>query len=72
MDVTLTLLKSKAVEMLADFRLKADQFIADLLKMLSEFEITSRSKPGREAANARLETQCRGFEGKEQQAVLAQ
>ena len=72
MDVTLTPLKSKAAEMLADSRVKADQFIADLGKMLSEFESTSRSEPGGEAANARLETQWRGFEGKEQQAVLAQ
>ena len=68
MDVTLTPLKGKAAEMLADFRVKADQFIADLGKMLSEFESTSRSKPGgrqREATNARLETQWRGFEGKQ-------
>ena len=44
MDVTLAPLKGKAAEMLAESRVKADQFIADLRKKPNEFETTSRSQ----------------------------
>jgi hypothetical protein len=45
MDATPAPLESKAAEMLAESRVKADQFIADLRKKPTEFESTSRSTP---------------------------
>jgi hypothetical protein len=67
MDATLGPLKSKAAEMLAESRVKADQFIADLRKKRNEFESASRSKPrGQSRLRNRkcaVGNQCRGFEG---------
>ena len=67
MDATLASLESKAAEMRAESRVKADQFIADLRKERDEFASTVKKQAeGGEAAweatKARLETQWERFE----------
>jgi hypothetical protein len=67
MDATLASLESKAAEMRAESRDKADKFIADLRKKRDEFESTVKKQAeagqaAREVAKARLETQWKGFE----------
>jgi hypothetical protein len=67
MDATIASLESKAAEMGAEARVKADQFIGDLCKKRNEFESTVKKQAeageaAREAMKARLETQWTGFE----------
>ena len=59
-------LKSKAAELLAESRVAADYFIADLRKKRDEFEVTvkKQAKAGeaaRETTKAQLETQWKGL-----------
>ena len=67
MDATVASLESKAAEMQAESRVKADQFIAGLRKKRNEFESTVKKQAeageaAREATKARLETEWKGFE----------
>ena len=67
MDATMASLKSKAAELRAESRVKADHFIADLRKKRDEFEVTvkKQAKAGEaawETTKTQLETQWKGFE----------
>jgi hypothetical protein len=68
MDATLASLESKAVQMQAQTRVKADQFITDMRKKRDEFESTVRkqAEAGEPASDGgkhhRLETELKGFQ----------
>ena len=67
MDATVASLESKAAQVQAESRVKAEQLIADLRKKRNEFESTVKeqaegSEAAREAIKARLEIQWKGFE----------
>jgi hypothetical protein len=68
MDATVASLESKAAEMRAEARVKADKVVADLRKKRNEFESTVKKQAdageaAREAAKTRLEAEWKGFEG---------
>ena len=67
MDATLASLESKAAEMHADARLKADRFIADMKVKRDEFDSTVKKQAeageaGWDTAKVRLETEWKDFQ----------
>ncbi len=67
MDATLASLESKAVQMQAQTRVKADQFIGEMKKKRDEFEGTVRKQaeggePAWDSTRQRLETGLKGFQ----------
>lgn len=67
MDAILTSLESKAVQMQAQTRIKADQFITEMRKKRDEFESTAKKQaeagePAWDSAKLRLATELKGFE----------
>ncbi len=71
MDATLASLESKAVQMQAQTRVRADQFITDMRKKRDEFESTVRKQaeagePAWDSAKHRLETELKGFQAETQ------
>jgi hypothetical protein len=67
MDATLASLESKAGQMQAETRIKANQFIAEMKKRRDEFEITVKKQveageAAADGAKVRLETEWRGFQ----------
>jgi hypothetical protein len=67
MDATLASLEGKAVQMQAQTRIKADQFIAEMKKKRDEFEgtVSKQAEAGEAAwdnAKQRLETDLQGFQ----------
>jgi hypothetical protein len=67
MDAALASLESKAAEMRAESRVKADQIIVDLRQRRTEFESTAKKQvqageAAWETTKARLESEWKGFE----------
>ncbi len=67
MDATLASLESKAAEMQADARVKADRFIADMKVKRDEFDSTVKKQAeageaGWDSAKLRLETEWKDFQ----------
>ena len=76
MDATLASLESKAAEMQADARLKADRFIADMKVKRDEFESTvkKQAEAGEatwDSAKVRLDTEWKGFQAETEKYLKA-